>query len=236
MNQAAQKCPRGQNNARRRQVTPIFADNSCNLLLCTAFTRTRIIKQQITNRRFDDGDIVIFIQKILNGGTIQSTVSLRARAMHSRTTRFIQHAELDSGAVNRPPHQPVKRIDLADKMAFAQPANCRIARHFANPVSAHRDQRYRRAHTRGCSGRLTARMTSTNNNDIKCRFHSLTLSIQLSGSDLICDSIIHDPMGGEHIIDYGFLPHCSVIHRLKYKNVSRETFLAEHHDRKPTAC
>jgi hypothetical protein len=109
-------------------------------------------------------------------------------------------------------------------MAFAQPANCRIARHFANPVSAHRDQRYRRAHTRGRSGRLTARMTSTNNNDIKCRFHSLTLSIQLSGSDLIWDSIIHDPMGGEHIIDYGFLPHCSVIRRLKYKNVSRETF------------
>ena len=90
--------------------------------------------------------------------------------MNRGTTRFIQHPELNTCPVDRPTHNAVERIDLAHQMALAKPANGRVAGHLANPVSAHRHKGGSCTHARGGSGGLTARMPSTDDDDVK--FHS----------------------------------------------------------------
>ena len=58
-------------------------------------------------------------------------------------------------------HDAVQRIDLADQMALAQPADRRIARHRADRGEALGDQRRVRAHARGRRRGLAAGMAAT---------------------------------------------------------------------------
>ena len=78
----------------------------------------------------------------------------------------VEQAELNAGGIRHPPHQPVHGVDLADEMAFAKPADRRVAGHDADRVEAQRDQRGPGAGARGSAGRLAAGMAAAHHNHI----------------------------------------------------------------------
>ena len=97
---------------------------------------------------------------------IELAIGLGARALHGRTLRAIEQAELDAGLVGDPAHQAVERVDLADQMALAEPADRRIARHLADGRRLVGDERRARAHARGGRRRLAAGVAAADNDDI----------------------------------------------------------------------
>ncbi len=71
-------------------------------------------------------------QDRLHGLAVELAVGLGAGAAHGRALGAVEHAELDSGAVDGATHHAVQRIDLADQVALGQPADRRVARHLAD--------------------------------------------------------------------------------------------------------
>jgi hypothetical protein len=61
---------------------------------------------------------------------------------------------VDSGSIGCTAHQPVKRVNLSDKVSFSQSSNRRIARHRANLSECLRDER----HLRPTAGRRCRRL------------------------------------------------------------------------------
>ena len=68
----------------------------------------------------------------LHRAPIEASVGLGARALDCGTLAAIEDAELDAGLVSGASHQPVERVDLANEMSLAEPADRRIAGHFAD--------------------------------------------------------------------------------------------------------
>ena len=75
---------------------------------------------------------------------------------------------MDAAEVGRPAHQPVKGVDLADQVAFAEAPDGRIARHRANGRNSMGDERRLGSHARGRGGRLAAGMASAHDDDVVC--------------------------------------------------------------------
>ena len=63
---------------------------------------------------------------------VKGAIRLRARAAYRWALAAVQQLEVDSGSIGGPPHHPVQRVDLPHQMAFADPADRRVARHLAN--------------------------------------------------------------------------------------------------------
>ena len=103
----------------------------------------------------------------LHGRGIELAVGLGARPAHRRTLAAIEHAELDAGGIGDPAHQAVQRIDLADQMALAEPADRRIAGHRADGREAMRHQRGPGAHARGSRRGFAAGMAAADDDDVE---------------------------------------------------------------------
>ena len=118
-------------------------------------------------------------------GGVELAVRLGARTPHRRALAAIQHPELDAALVGDPAHQAVQRIDLADQMALAEPADRRIAGHRADGRKPVGDQRGLRAHARSRSRGLTAGVAAADHDDVE-RIHDemLYLSGRFSTSFL----------------------------------------------------
>ena len=63
-------------------------------------------------------------------------VRLRARRPDRRTAAAIEQLELDAGRVDRAPHQPAERVDLANQMSLRRAADRRVARHVRDGVAS----------------------------------------------------------------------------------------------------
>ena len=100
---------------------------------------------------------------------VELAVGLGARPPHRRPLAAVQHAELDAGAVDRPAHDAVERVDLAHQMALGEPADRRVARHLADRRAAVRQQRRARADPRRRGRRLTAGMAAADHDDVVFR-------------------------------------------------------------------
>ena len=111
----------------------------------------------------------------LHGRGIELAVRLGARAAHRRALAAVEHAELDAARVRHAAHEAVKRVDLADEMAFAEPADRGIARHGADGREPVGDQRRARAHPRGGGRGLAAGMAATDDNHIEAGVHRIFL-------------------------------------------------------------
>jgi hypothetical protein len=74
---------------------------------------------------------------------------------------------VNAGPVGEPAHDSVKRVDLADEVAFAEAADRRIARHGADRGEVLGDQRRTCAHSRGGGRGLAAGVTSANHDHVK---------------------------------------------------------------------
>ena len=89
-----------------------------------------------------------------------------AARLYRRTLAAVEHAELDAGTVGDPTHQPVERIDLAHKMALAEPADRRIARHRPDGRETVRHQRGARTGGRRSARRLATGMSAADDDYI----------------------------------------------------------------------
>ena len=157
MDQASEKSPGGQHHGAGAPFATILGDDAAT---------GAVLDGKVAHRRLDDGHTGGG-DKFLHRLAIEFPVGLGARAMHRRTTRLVQHPELDARPVDRPAHDPVEGVDLAHKMALAKPADGRVAGHLADAVGAHRHEGRPCAHARGGGGCFAARMTPANDDDVK---------------------------------------------------------------------
>ena len=122
MDDTAKKGAGGQNQRPTGIMPSIFSDNAAHMTMRTIF-----FGMDVAYRTFDNRKIAICFELPLYRLTVQFPVSLGTRSMYRGTAGFVQHPELNARRINRQPHQAIKRVYFPDKMAFAKPANRRIA-------------------------------------------------------------------------------------------------------------
>ena len=119
----------------------------------------------------DNGEVVIIMQRFLHGLLIEPTVALRARPLHSGAFRAVEQAKLNARSIGNMGHNTVHRVNLAHKMAFAQPANGRVTGHFAYGFQLMRHKQGLSAHARRGRRSFATRMPTANNYDIPVLGH-----------------------------------------------------------------
>src|SRR5690606_8205066 len=102
---------------------------------------------EIVDFALDNIEIGLRADRRLHGLPIELAIGLRARTAHRGPLATIEDAKLYARLIGYAAHQTVQRVDFADKMALAQPANGRVAAHFANGGEAmsHEGCRYTEA-------------------------------------------------------------------------------------------
>ena len=90
---------------------------------------TAVRRQDLLHLRFGQGQAGLLREQRPDGQGVEPSVGLRARTLDGGTLAAIEDAELDSAGIDRPAHQAVERVDLADQMAPAQPADGGVAGH-----------------------------------------------------------------------------------------------------------
>ncbi len=105
-------------------------------------------------------------KKILHRAAIELSIGLGARAAHRRTLAAVEQLEMDPRRVGDAAHQPVERVDLADEMALADPADRGIAGHLSDFREVLGDEQGARAAAGSGGGRFAAGMTAADDDDI----------------------------------------------------------------------
>jgi hypothetical protein len=117
--------------------------------------------------------------------TINPLVRLRARRPHRRTAAAVQQLELDSGRIDRPPHQTAERVDLAHQVALRGTANRRIARHVRNCFSGQCAQADACADPGGGKRRFASGMPGADDDDVEVVFHQPLLADAETVEDVV---------------------------------------------------
>jgi hypothetical protein len=94
-------------------------------------------------------------------------IGLRPRPVHGWAFAAVEHAELDSGPIDRQPHHPAERVDLADDLPLGHAADGRIATQLGDCIQIARQQRRVSPHPRRRQRRLRPGMTAPDHNDVK---------------------------------------------------------------------
>ena len=134
-------------------------------------TRDALLDNEIVDLRFDHGQIRGLADRLLHRRRIELAVGLGARTAHRRPLAAIEHPKLDAAGIGDAAHEAVERIDLADQVTFAEPADGGIAGHGADSGEAMGDQRRARAHAGGGSRRLTAGVAASDNDHVEAGVH-----------------------------------------------------------------
>ncbi len=124
MNDAAQEGPGGENDPPGRDEGAVGEHD--------AGDRAGRVEPNVLDRGGADLQPGGLGEQFLHRPAVQLAVGLGARPAHGRALAAIEDAELDAGAVDRPAHDPVERVDLAHEMALGEAANRRVARHLAD--------------------------------------------------------------------------------------------------------
>ena len=125
-----------------------------------------MLDDQVLDRGFDHLEVRRGADRCLHRLPVELAVGLGAGALHRGTFAPVQHAELDAGGIGHLPHQAVERVDLADQMPLAEPANGRIAGHFADRGEAMGDQRRARTHASRRGRSLAAGMAAADDDHV----------------------------------------------------------------------
>src|SRR5690606_33223369 len=89
-------------------------------------------------------------------------------------------------------HKAIKCINLANKMSLSQTTNGRVTGHDTNCIKTMRHESSASASTSRSCRRLTARMSTTNNNDIKSCHFGRTLGVHPDASESSLESSLFD--------------------------------------------
>ena len=120
---------------------------------------------------FAAGDIQIGLigEDRLHRLAIELAIGLGAGAAHRRALRFVEHPELNPGAVDRAGHHAVQRVDLADQMPLAQAADRRVAAHLADLGGVERQQQRLGPGARRSGCGFAAGMTAADDHNVVTR-------------------------------------------------------------------
>ena len=119
----------------------------------------------------DDRQPLVRCELRLDRPGVKDAICLDAWTLDRQPLATVEHSMVDRGSVSGAPHQSIKRINLADQMPLAQPADRGVARHRPDPVAAMRQQRGARAPTGRRCGSLGAGMAAANHDYVKVLFH-----------------------------------------------------------------
>ena len=109
---------------------------------------------------------------------VERAVGLRARSADGRALAPVKHAELDAGPVGHAAHQAIERVDLADQVALAEPADRRIAGHLADGREAVREQNRIGTELGGRRRGFCARMPASDNDDVRLQIHGFLFHVK----------------------------------------------------------
>src|SRR5262249_53250217 len=107
--------------------------------------------------------------------SVKPPVRLGARTTHGRPFTPIEHAKLDAARIRHPAHQAVQRVDLTHQVAFAEPADRRIAGHGADGGEPVRNQRGLGAHPGSSSRGFAAGMPAADYDHVEFGAHGALL-------------------------------------------------------------
>jgi hypothetical protein len=62
-----------------------------------------------------------------DSSTVYFSIGLDSGPLHCGSFSTVQHPELDGGGVGGATHNPIERVNFANQMTFAKPADRRIA-------------------------------------------------------------------------------------------------------------
>ena len=183
MDEAAKKCAGGQHDCRRRECTAVAQPQPGRAA----------VRNEVVHLALDHREIGARPDRLLHGRGVELAIRLRARAAHRRALAAVEDAELDAACVRHAAHEAVKRVDLADEMAFAETADRGIAGHGADGREPVGDERRARAHARGGGRGLAAGMAATDDDHIEASVHRIFLQ---QGSVLAkAESAVKRPIG-----------------------------------------
>src|SRR5262245_66249988 len=97
-------------------------------------------EQEVVSLPLDHGEVGGAADLLLLRLCIEPAICLRAGAPNGRSLAPVQDTKLDAPAVRHPAHKHIEGVDLPDQMAFAQPADCRVAGHGAARRAAGRHE------------------------------------------------------------------------------------------------
>ena len=80
---------------------------------------------------FDKREVRRVREELLHRAPIEFPVGLSARALDRGALAAVENAKLDAREVGGARHHPVKRVNLAHQVAFAEAADGRVAGHLA---------------------------------------------------------------------------------------------------------
>ncbi len=129
-------------------------------------------EDQIVRLALDHAQIRRLEDRALHGGGVELAVGLGAGAAHRGALAAVQDAKLDAALVGDAAHQAVERVDLADQMALAEPADRRIAGHRADGREFVRHQRGFGAHPGRRSRGFAAGVAAADDDNVEFSVHS----------------------------------------------------------------
>src|SRR5207249_1172188 len=113
-----------------------------------------------------DREIVLVLQNVLDGFGVEPTIRLGAWAANGSTLAPIQDPKLNPAAIDGAAHDAVERVDLADQMPLAKPADRRVARHRADGLAPMGEQHGARPKPSRGRGGLGAGMAAADHDDV----------------------------------------------------------------------
>jgi hypothetical protein len=123
MNEAVEESARCEDHGAGHDFCAIGANHACSLA---------VRDQQIFHRDRLHAEIGLVEHPALHGLAIKLPVRLAAWPAHGRSLAAVEEPELDTRGVRDAPHEAVKGVDLADKVALAKSSDGRVARHLAD--------------------------------------------------------------------------------------------------------
>ena len=141
MDKAAEEGSGRQDHRRGRKPAPVEQDDSCYIAG---------VDNEVIDFTLDDRQVRLRTELSLHCLFVELAIRLRTRAADGRALTAVENAELDAGGIGHAAHDPVQRIDLADEVTLAQPADGGVAAHLSDRRELMGDEGRRHPKPRRC--------------------------------------------------------------------------------------
>ena len=129
------------------------------------------IDDQLLHQALTQVEVFLLLHDGLHCKAVELLVALEARGLDRRPFRGVEEAKVDSGPVGDTAHLTAKGVDLLDELALGEAADRGIAGHERERIEVDVEQKGLAAHPGRREGRLAARMTPSDDDDIIFFFH-----------------------------------------------------------------
>ena len=126
-----------------------------------------VLAAKLRHLRLPQRQVFLPLQRVLHHLLVQPPVRLRPQRPHRRAFGAVEHPVLDAGAIRSAGHFTAQRVQLPDKVSLAGAADGGVAGHIAHRVQIDGEADGAHPQPRRCQRRLDARVTGSDNGDIK---------------------------------------------------------------------